>query len=315
MTFLVGSVSYANAYVNDSNIIFEAGYRHDDISWKAQVPAHDPLFGTSSKLKDINIFQIGLKGRTTLSCNFYGRASFSVGWVLDGDQEDRFELFASPLATISSAEIDDIAITRRSRNIVDGRFVLDADIAIGYPFYLCDCTMYVAPVVGYAFNEQNFRFDRDDNFSLTSVSGFLLPVGNSGCCSEQFVSRWYGPFIGADFVYHPCGECWGLFAQLEYHWAQYNTKRHTDDDFSDFGRFHHKIRDGHGWVFAAGADYEFCNAWTVGLDFKVQEYRASKRHHHDDSGFFSEDFSGDSHLRSRIHWHSFAINLTLGRDF
>ena len=70
MTLLVGSgVSYANAGMGQ--VEFEAGYRHDNISWRHRVPSCDPFIKESTRFHDLDIFQIGLSGRTTLGCNLY----------------------------------------------------------------------------------------------------------------------------------------------------------------------------------------------------------------------------------------------------
>lgn len=316
MTFLVGSVSHANALVNGSQLNFEAGYRRDSIGWSAQVPACDPIFKSSSRFKDIDIFQLGLHGRTNLGCNVYLRGAFSWGWILDGDLDEKFELFTSPLASVSEVDIDAVTATTRSDNVLDGRFVLDFSVALGYPFYFCDCTMAVAPVIGYSFDEQNLRIDSGENFDLTHVDGVLVPFQGSGCCDDKFISRWYGPFIGVDFVYRPCGDCWSLYAELEYHFARHKAKRHAGHGGEFFDAFDSTARHAHGWVFGAGADYDFNGCWTVGLSVKVQDWGATRRHREcDDGSDFSEIFSCNPRVKSHVDWHSFAINLTLGREF
>lgn len=317
MTLLVSAGSYANA--NQADVKFEAGYRKDDLSFTVQVPDCDPFFKNRSRFEDVEIFQLGVRGQTTLGCNFYLRGAFSWGWILDGDYKEKTETFARPYFF----EGDEICFNERHRNVLDGRFVLDFDIALGYPFYFCDCSMYLAPVVGYGFNEQNLFIEDSEHVEFTSAftSSLFIPVSESSCCNndDKLINRWYGPFIGVDFAYRPCNECWSIWGELEYHYARYNAKRHDFAGFSLFNEFNRTLRNAHGWVFAAGADYTWNSCWTVGLDVKVQNWGASRRHRHCHEStfgyFFGENSCDDGHFKTKVDWRSFAINLVLGRCF
>jgi len=316
MTLLAGSsMSYANADFAEVN--FEAGYRRDSLSWTLQAPACDPVFKFTSKYEDIDIFQIGVNARTNLGCNFYGRASFNWGWILDGDFKDKIRVFNSFFVAPGFEE--DFEFTLERNDVLDGRFVVDLDIALGYPFYFCDCTMWLAPVIGYAFNEQNICVEEDQRFDFFfDGDDFLVPFFVDGeCCCDKFISRWYGPFIGLDFDYRPCGECWNLFAQLEYHFARHKTKRHHFTDFEGFREFDSTSRHAHGWVFKAGANYDLCNCWTLGFSVKVQDWSATRRHRQCQDNFSFTDIFDTSSDRVKAHasWHSFAVNLTVGHCF
>lgn len=310
MTFLVGSVSYVNANTGSAQVNFEAGYRRDDLSWSVEVPSCDPLFKISSKFEDIDIFQIGLRARANVGCNFYARAYASWGWVLDGDFEQSFKIFADGFDAVDTVEF-----RTDSENIIDDKFVADFDIALGYPFYFCECTMYLAPVIGYGFHEQNICIDSAEAVFLGEEDSFLIPFTGSECCCQKQIFRWYGPFIGVDFGYQPCGECWNLWASLEYHVGRFKFKRHDfgSAPFSDFGS---TSRHAHGWVFAAGADYDFGNCWTLGFSVKFQDWSAT-RHHREcfSDGFDSTFFGSDDEVKSHASWHSFALSFALGYDF
>jgi len=315
MTLLVGSsVSYVSA--DSSQVMFEAGYRRDNINWRFEAPSCDPLIETSTRFKDLDIFQIGLSGRTHIGCNWYGRASVNWGWILDGDIEDRTKIFAS-IPGLSA--VGDFEFKNEDRNIVDGRFVVDLDIAVGYPFYFCDCSVSIAPVVGYAFSEQNIRIEDDNDFGFSEVSGVELPVSTGNCCDSKFVSRWFGPFVGVDFEYRAC-ECMSVYAQLEYHWPEFTGKRHSNHGFSLNDNFHRRSRNGDGWLFKAGIDYDFSDCWTLGLNATFRDFKASRRHRacSDDFSEFSgmgSNVGSDNRFRTHHRWHSYAINVTIGRMF
>jgi hypothetical protein len=348
MTLLVGSVSYANAqYYNQYNngpemyqqqpefgaccdvehndgsynkgttqVDFEVGYRRDSLSFGVDVPACHPFFSKRSKFEDLDIFQIGLQGRTTIGSNFYLRGGISGGWILDGDFKEKNDiLFSAGNLGYAFEEVNDLAVNFESKDSIDGRFVIDLDAAIGYPFFFCDCGITLAPVIGYAFNEQSVRIENHKGLEFEEVSNFLVPQENGCCGSHHFVSRWYGPFVGLDFVYRPHNQCWGLWAELEYHWAHQKTKKNglafNHDNGDHFDSTSHRA---HGWVFNVGADYEFDCDWTAGLSVKVQDWSSSR--HHRDCGFERSGCGcNDGEARTNVQWHSFAVNVTVGRAF
>ncbi len=312
MTLLVGSsVSYVNA--DTGSLSFEAGYRRDNIDWRVRIPNRDPFFETSSRFRDLDIFQIGVNGSVNLGCNFYGRACFNWGWILDGD----FDRSASVLFSFPGfSDLEDIEFKDRHENVIDDKFVVDFDVALGYPFYFCDCAAYIAPVVGYGFNEQNIRIEGQEGNTFDEVGGILVPVSNSECCWDKFISRWYGPFVGGDFKYQ-AGECLSVFAQFEYHWVHFKGKRHTHDGFSMIDEFNRTSRDGEGWVFRAGIDYDLCDGWIVGLNGCWRDFRATRRHRFDPEDLDSIFACGseDDRFRTRNKWRSYSVNVAVGHRF
>jgi len=293
---------------------FEAGYRRDNISWKLRVPAKDPLVTSSHRFKDLDIFQIGLNGRTTLGCNLYLRGNAYWGWILDGEYK----------RTVATNFSDDYysgfnrGFSAHKHTVVDDKYVYGIKAAIGYPFYFCDCTTIVAPVVGYAFDEQSLRFDHE-GFDLND--SYYDESGRNHCSRQTFNNRWYGPFVGVDFNYRPCGDCWNVYADVEYHWGSFRGRRSDGDGFDFFDHGNRTSHDARGWVFAAGAEYDMCNCWTLGFSVKFQDWAANRHHRvcRDDSdneilGSNDGNYCNDRQ-RTNHKWHSYAINLTLGRDF
>lgn len=311
MTCLVaGSVSYANAHTGQVDI--EAGYRRDNINWKLRFPSNDPLVRSNHKFKDLDIFQIGVNGRTTLGCNFYLRANAYWGWILDGDYE------RSVATRFSDYGYDgfEFGFSDHRRTTIDDKYVYGVGAAIGYPFYFCDCTTIVAPVIGYAFDEQRVQFDEAGfNFDDYYFSG------DDRCCRQTFSSRWYGPFVGVDFNYRPYGDCWNIYADVEYHWGSFRGRKSHGDGFDFFDHGNRHSHDATGWVFAAGAEYDLCNCWTVGLSVKFQDWEANRHKRNCDNygdeyafGFYDGGYCSERQ-KTNHKWHSYAINLTLGRDF
>jgi opacity protein-like surface antigen len=321
MALVIGSsLSYANAEMAQIN--FEAGYRHDDIRWSYRAPSCDPIFETTHRFKDLNIFQIGICAKTHLGCNWYGRASARWGWILEGDIEEKFTIFASlpEFSDFEALQFDD-----RRHNIVDGRYTADLDIAIGYPFYFCDCSLSLAPVIGYAYDVQNIRIEGFNGVDIAFSDEFIDISSQDCCCDSKFINRWYGPFVGLDFDYK-AGECFDIYAAFEYHWAYFKGKRQTRSGFDFSDDLEGRSRHADGWVVKVGVEYELCNCWTIGLCADWKDFRAHKRHRQCNSEFSSfasdvgdiavlSDIDSEFRVRSRHKWNSYSINLTLGYMF
>lgn len=330
MTLLVGStVSSANATTGQVNL--EAGYRRDDISWRHRFPSDSPVFSSNTKFRDIDIFQLALDGRMIIGCNLYIRGNAYWGWILDGNFKHNGRTYLDPFDN-GGYEQDglNLALDSHRRNIIDDKYVYGAAAAVGYPFYFCDCTTSVAPVIGYGVDEQNININSEEGFDLSHFGddscyygndgggqGFLIPVDGSGCCDRKFISKWYGPFVGLDFNFRPyCSDCWDFYALVEFHWGNFKGKRHLNG-FNFFDRHDHRSNDVRGWVIKFGADYDLSNCWTVGFSVKIQDWVAH-RHHRDDSSDANADFfiDGSGHRKQTTDkWNSYAINLTVGRAF
>lgn len=314
MTLLVGCGSYANA--NTGQVIFEAGYRRDTIDWRHRFPSNDPFVTSNVKFQDIDIFQIGLHGRTSLGGNFYIRANAYWGWILDGDFKRSFHAYPDFFGDNNFV----VGFGDERNSTIDDKYVFGIGAAAGYPFYFCDCTMVLAPVIGYAFDEQNIRVeDERFDFGFFDGSPFFGDISSHHCCRNTFISRWYGPFVGVDFDWHPWNSCFNIWAELEYHWGSFRGKRGHIDNFNFFEETHRRSRHATAWVFALGLDYDLSNCWTVGLSAKFQNWSANRHHRFCRDGFDGDyifDFDlCDHRSRTNHKWRSYAINLTLGREF
>ncbi len=313
MTLLVGCGSYANATMGQ--VTFEAGYRQDSIDWRTNYPSDDPFLKTSTKFNDLDIFQIGVHGRTTLGYNLYLRGNAYWGWILDGDFKHTGSLKVDPRRRMFGDGSAHFGFSDSYKSTVDDQYVFGVNGAIGYPFFFCNCTMVVAPVIGYSVDEQNIRVNNRD-LQFGQDYGYASGGGNG--CRNTFISRWYGPFVGLDFDWRPVNTCFNVWAELEYHWGNFRGK--VSDQEYDNGDIASDHRNRHSdnataWVFGAGFDYDLCNCWTVGLSVKFQDWSANRHHKECNNGLLSYADTCDHRFKDDNNWHSYAINLTFGRDF
>lgn len=312
MTLLVGCTSYANANTS-GQFFFEAGYRRDTIDWRHQFPSRDPIEKSSIKFKDLDIFQLAVHGRATLGCNFYARGNAYWGWILDGTFQRDYNRFFDP------NNYDDnnlrLGFNDNTRTTIDDKYVFGVAGAIGYPFFFCDCSMTIAPVIGYAFDEQNIRVD-DKGLDLGHYECFDTPTDGK-FCNRAYISRWYGPFVGVDFEWRPFNSCFDLWAEVEYHWGDFRGRRSQLDDENFFDKRDRHSRRATAWSFAAGFDYDLCNNWTVGLSVKFLNWEGNRHNRFCDKRFDFDNYTAkcDDRQRTDNKWRSYAVNLTFGREF
>lgn len=333
LTAVVGLVAPYLSADHRSSVQFGAGYRHDDLSWNFKIPNCDPIFSSRLHFKDIHILEIGVAAQSTCDC-VYLRGLASFGWILDGTFTERFKEDITRF-TSNIQECHEIENLReaRTRAILDGRYVVNLNAAIGYPIYFCNCTLELAPVVGYSYREENIRLEQNtratfrDHLRSSSSSSCGISSSESSssdecnrgrlgldlckCNDEHFVTRWWGPYLGLDLNYTPC-DCWAIYASIEGHWAQFKGRRQTNSGFCSFDDFSQSTRHAHGFILRAGANYDICDCWFVGLNASYQDFKGHTKTRVCDE--FSSEFNFDR-LRTEAKLHSYTICVSVGRHF
>jgi len=320
-TLCVGSTLSLSAMDARTWVDFTADYRSDNVDWRFDAPSPDPLIGSRLRFDDIQIFEIGFDARTVMDCNALIRASAGFGWVLDGDAKETLTVFVDDVDDEDSIDDSD---RLRASHILDGRYVMDLSLAIGYPFYFCDCTVSLAPVVGYAYDSQSFAEDRNDEIEFDATSpgpGVVLTFEEDEDSDNKYVSRFYGPFIGVDFNYNP-DACLGIYAQFEYHFAHWKGKRDSSVNFDKFDEFDAGTHHAHGVVVNFGVDYLFCDCWFVGLNASYEDWHAHKSQEIGDAladeNFAPEPPAGScfcDKMSVRYDTHIWKLGISAGKVF
>jgi hypothetical protein len=319
-TLFVGSTLSLTGMEARSYFEFDAAYRHDSASWKFLVPSPDPILEDKLHFKDINIFQIGVQGKTMFDCsccNVYVRASADYGWILDGDVDESFTAFG----TETTEEV--FATTSLStQNILDGKYVADLSIGIGFPCYMCDCSVMLAPVVGYSYATQHYQDDIHERASFasnTTPGGIPTISVIDDCCRDNYVNSWYGPFLGIDIGYTP-DACLSFYGQFEYHFAHFTGKRDTNIGVDSIDDYHSSTKKAHGAFVKLGVNYMFCDCWYAGLNASYMDLRAHKSsdvgNELAEDGFLPPVVGGrDDHIRTQVKLHSVTLGVAVGRTF
>jgi len=295
----------------DTAVQFGIGYRTDYLSSEIGAPDEVRL-NTFSKLKfkDLEIFTISAKLKSTCGDCAYYRAYAQYGWILDGDvrESDQIAQISSGPLTPSTVSC---SINPVFHNDVTGRYVADFDIAIGYPLQQCLCEgLQLVPTLGFAYDTIRLRSKNHDQLSTSDRTAFVLndsdrPVVDACSSSTSSSSECdprnklratvWGPFIGLDFAYNNQDCCWNLYGEFEFQWARARRERNSHLGLHHIDHYR-RSRQAWGWKGKIGSIYFFRCNWY--LDGNISYRNVWSHKHHDE-----------------LKWRSYAVELALGYTF
>ncbi len=340
------SAPYLSAFQSDATAEVIIGYRQDNSRWSFKAPVDEQcLFKISNSLDQIHIFEVGLAASTIVDCSIYLRGQAKWGWVLDGDFRQKIQFFTPLLTPGAVAKERAVFDTSHVDSLVDGRYTIDLGLGIGYPFYFCDCTVKFIPVVGYAYQEQNYRVEQNERLSFepptTTTTAFLeedesensliateansmvahqVIIIDNDHADTKFVSRWWGPWIGFDFQYNPY-LCWNLWGQFEWHFAQFKGKVQSQTGVVQFDSLNTSTHNADGFVFRVGGNYELCQDWILGVYAFYEDWSANKKARvscdpaTEVEEPILEALAPGQKFRIKNKHHGYGFGLTLGTHF
>ncbi len=272
------------------------GYRADDLDWNiaGNISGSNPNILSELTFSDLESYQFKLGGRGTINRAFYLRGSVDYAWVLNGEVQD------------SDFNADNRTQEwSRSISSADDSYLFDATLGIGYLFRLASDKLRVAPLVGYAYSEQNIKLT--DGFQTLSLPPQAQSIGPIANLDSRYDTRWHGPWVGLDLSVD-AGEKIRLFAGLEYHWADYKAEGFWN--LRADPNFEHEA-DGTGFLISVGGDYAFSGPWSLGLEISYQDWST-------DAGIDRQFFAGGTMAETRlneVNWESYAIMLRVTYRF
>ncbi len=331
-TFFIGVALLSNTPMNaawdcwdcHSNLRFDVGYRQDNYEWKLRIPneiefenSEDDLL--RSNFNDVHVLQLGLHLDGTFCNCVYGRAEGQIGWILDGNHDEKFRFVQSSTGGIDTVDVVEI------HNVIDGRNTVDFSFALGYPFRCWNSCWVIAPVAGYSYKSQYVFIDRNQRFAPEPASVTPAPVTHQpvltiqSCHQDKWLNKWYGPFIGFDTLYDSC-DCFRLYGQFEFHFARFKGKKQVAHDFSipstffpsDFLRnFDVSARKNtHGYLFRIGGEYDITQCVYAGIEALYQRFTANKK-----IDLTESDLTLFEKSRLTAKLHSWGIRFMIGSHY
>jgi hypothetical protein len=276
------------------------GYRVDDLDWNiaGNLTGTSPNIVSELTWRDLESYQLKLGGKGTINRVFYLRGSAAFGWVLSGEVQD-------------SDYNGDNRTQEFSRSIssADDSTLLDATLAIGYPFKLASDRFRLIPLAGFSYSEQNLTMK--DGGQVISQPPQTQPIGPIAGLDSSFDTKWYGLWVGIDMSFKASNKI-TLFAGFEYHWADYEAEANWNlrTDLAHPKSFEHEA-DGTGVLITAGGDYRFAEPWSLGLEINYQDWST-------DAGI-DRQFNSDGTIAvtrlNEVNWESLAIMLRVTYRF
>jgi|GEM_PF-4471787 len=259
------------------------GWRRDNLASgeTALSSAGSALWSDSLRAKGLNVWQYGIKARTTLSGlsfyqrsyfldNAYFRGSAYRGTIKGGTFREgplshfvssssfTYPSSGSSVSSISSSSSSSSSFSSSSssfssseleRQSIHHGSTLDADIGFGFNFPVFWWFNF-APVAGYSFNKQKVRMHEDH-------------------IREAYTTKWKGPFAGVDISSEFC--TFRFRGGYEFHWGEWHGFMEIKPHKRAHHLYFHPYRDrrnangiqGHvGWL-----DLRY--AWTEQFDLGV----------------------------------------------
>ncbi|MCE5316291.1 MAG: hypothetical protein LLG04_02875 [Parachlamydia sp.] len=299
---LTTAVVFAGKAEANTSLAFDIGYRSDDLQWNHRV-ADDVRLNTKSKLnfKDLEIFQIGAKLKSTCGECVYYRIEGHYGWVLDGDLRESDQIAqkaSSPLTTSTVTCVINPVLHNKVRN----KYTADFNIGFGYPLQWCLCNgLQVIPTVGFEYdtirlngkNRENienvvgdgvFRDfclvacrDRHDECSSSSSSSSSSCPGNGG--ANKFRVTTWGPWIGFDLAY--CHQdCWNVYSEFQFQFARTRRQRNTCSSGLEAIDRHRRTRTAFGYSLKIGSIYFIRCNWFLDGNIFWKHWYSDRCHDH-----------------------------------
>lgn len=308
-----------------SSLSFEMGYRSDDVSWNHRVQ-DDVRPNTKSKLtfKDLEIFQIGARLKSTCGDCLYYRLDAHYGWILDGTLRESLQIgqltqdcnVCNPTCTINPV----------FHNDVRQKYAADFNLAFGYPLEWCLCSgLQIIPTIGFEYDTLRINSKNHENL-VNAFSGCETVLGDfdlNPCCGKEFSScsrcssssseeqsssscsgrnssnkfktTVWGPWIGFDLAYcHK--ECWNVYAEFQFQFSRIRRERNSCNvGFRDLDN-HRRTRSACGFSAKIGSLYFFRCDWFI-----------------DGNLFYKRWFSDRS--RDHLTWRQAGVGVGIGRVF
>lgn len=278
-------------------MIFNAGYRRDDLNWNiaGDASGNNPNVLSGLTWNDLESFQIKFQGGLVIPHIIALRGHADYAWIFDGQNQDSDYLGDNRTYEFS-----------RSNNNADDGSVWDASLGIGYPFRTSGTVIATfTPLAGYSQHEQN----------LKATDGYqtIPPTGSFSGLDSSYDIEWKGPWIGMDMCFRAekfnnFVERFETYFAYEYHWADYHAEADWNlrNDLRHPKSFEHDA-DGTGWIISAGLNFVLNRRIALNFDFDYQNWSAKDGN---DKVYLVDGTTAKTRL-NEVNWSSYYLGLGL----
>ncbi len=307
---LIAIAAPLSAWVyHGSDINFTGGIRCDYIrsTSKALSPQGKVLFYKKIQEDDIELYTMGINGRYefgeeccsiyTWANHFFVRGHANLGWIGSSRyHEDIVDSYGR-----------ETKIRARQHK---GR-TQDFQAGLGYLGIVCNECLRIGPIVGYSYNLQRFT----TKLARRDLNPFRPDDGTA------YRTRWRGPFLGLDVVFHECK--WSLELGYEFHWAKlqafWDPKHDIPYRILPEGHFKNHQKADHAFanVIWAKMRWDLFDDFVCGIGSKYSEWRSRPGEILPINGDFRRVGSPEIYQYHfhQVIWRSFEFWVELGYHF
>jgi len=278
-------------------MIFNTGYRRDDLNWNI---AGDPSGNNPNVLSeltwnDLQSYQVKFLGSLVIPNIVALRGNADYAWIFDGKNQDSDYLGDNRTLEFS-----------RSDNDADDGRLWDASLAVGYPFRTGKTVVATfTPLAGYSQHEQNLK--------ATHGHQTIPPTGSFSGLDSSYDTEWKGPWIGMEMCFRAeklnnFAERLETYFSYEYHWADYHAEADWNlrNDLRHPKSFEHDA-DGTGWIISTGLNYVINHRIALNFNFDYQNWRAKDGN---DKVYLVDGTTAKTRL-NEVNWSSYYLALGL----
>jgi hypothetical protein len=279
----------------ETDFTLSTGYRVDELDWDiaGDINGNNPNVLSELTWDDVESYQLKFQGSLVWPNIIALRGYANYGWIFDGDNQD-----SDYLANNRTFEFS------RSNNSTDDDYVLDASLAIGYPFRFGQAEIgTITPLLGYSYHEQNLN--------ITKGNQTIPETGPFPGLNSSYDTEWHGPWIGIDMRFKAreiktFAHRVETYFTYEYHWADYYAEADWNlrKDFAHPKSFEQDA-DGNGWKIGAGFNLWLHRNWALNFNFDYQDWSTDDG---TDKVFFSDGSTAKTKL-NEVNWTSYALSL------
>lgn len=256
------------------------GYRQDHFTWGFRDPnssssssssrsssSDDEDFLFHQKIESIRIWEVTGWASYATCNNYYWRVNGGYGHIYEGH---------------STCESHTDMIHRHNKTSIissdcKNGYVYDVEAAVGYQVTSNGRRFVGTPVLGYAWHDQVFKFS-DAHQKVDRIDAIPFK-GRIPHFNYNYRPRWYGPFVGFDFMVSVEVPCLILYGNAEWHWSgkyRASGKWRFDDLFVNNWR---DKAISHGVIGNLGLSYYLGDGWYIGVVGYYRHLQAHKGRH------------------------------------
>ncbi|MBU0485170.1 MAG: hypothetical protein KKB30_11750 [Proteobacteria bacterium] len=280
------------------------GYRVDQLDWNIADFDGNPDILSELAWNDLTIYQIGTRGKLTMSNEHWWfatslRGVADYGLVTAGDNQD----------SDYNGDNRTLEFSRSNNSSKEGE-VYDLSVGVGTQFPPQGRNFIVTPMVGYSYHRQNLTMT--DGYQTVASHPQTQPEGIIVGLDSTYDSIWKGPWAGLELEYFMTKKFMIRF-NGEWHRAEFRglADWNLRSDLQHPISFRHRAEAGTGLVGDLSMGYAFNDKWALNLTYVYQKWQVENG----TIRFYMSAGGTQEQPLNEVNWESYSGMLGVTRLF